>query len=250
MDIKLRDDFMAKWERYFPDAELPITFYLDEGTGQAEIAPIKKGHSCLICELNQLRQGKSLCYGPEAVACGGAKRYLGYAPEVRPDFDYFLSCGKPGLEGERYLRTPDMVKTITQNQKLIPANGRHYIFKRWDHLLESDQPDVAIFFATPDILSGLFTLANFDQTEPNATFTPFGPGCGTIIHHPYFEKDSSRPRAVIGLFDPSARPCVKPDILTFSVPLVKLARMTAYMDESFLITGTWEKMKRRIKERR
>ena len=55
-----------------------------------------------------------------------------------------------------------------------------------------------------------------------------------------------RPRGVLGLFDPSARPCVPTNILTFSVPMVKFAKMIDYMDESFLITGTWDKVRKRI----
>lgn len=76
------------------------------------------------------------------------------------------------------------------------------VFKRWDKLEETDQPDVVIFFAKPDVLAGLFTLANFDQSEPNGTFTPFGSGCSSIIHHPYLETITQRQRAVIGMFDP------------------------------------------------
>jgi len=41
------------------------------------------------------------------------------------------------------------------------------VFKRWDKLAESDRPDVVIFFARPDVLSGLFTLANYDEAEAN-----------------------------------------------------------------------------------
>ncbi len=113
-------------------------------------------------------------------------------------------------------------------------------------LEEYDQPAVVIFFAKPDVLSGLFTLANFDQTEPNSTFTPFGAGCGSIVHYPYLEKDSARPRAVIGMFDPSARPCVPKETLSFAVPMIKFEKMIGYMEESFLITETWTRMKRRI----
>ena len=92
-------------------------------------------------------------------------------------------------------------------------------------ITENDNPDVVIFFATPDILSGLFTLANFDQSEPNSTFAPFGAGCGSIVHYPYLEKDKERPRAVIGMFDPSARICVTSGELSFSVPMVKFLKI-------------------------
>jgi hypothetical protein len=182
------------------------------------------------------------------MACGGARRFLGYAPEIRPGFDYFLSCGKPGeFEGERYIKTPEMVRTLVQNQTFhIPSEGKNFIFKRWDQLLETDAPEVVIFFATPDVLSGLFTLANFDQTEPNGTFAPFAAGCGSIIYYPYLEKDQTRPRAILGMFDPSARPCVAADNLTFALPMTRFEKMAQNMDESFLITETWRKVKKRM----
>jgi hypothetical protein len=45
--------------------------------------------------------------------------------------------------------------------------GRCYIvFKRWDKLDEGDDPTAMVFFAVSDALSGLFTLANFDEKGP------------------------------------------------------------------------------------
>ena len=69
------------------------------------------------------------------------------------------------MEGERYLRTPEHVKEFLKYQQRLPVGGKNLVFKRWDKLEEHDNPEVAIFFATPDVLSGLFTLANFDQAQ-------------------------------------------------------------------------------------
>jgi len=55
-------------------------------------------------------------------------------------------------------------------------------FTRWDQLTETDDPDVVIFFARPEALAGLFTLANFDQGDPNGVICPMGEGCK--LHHP------------------------------------------------------------------
>ncbi|MBK5102171.1 MAG: DUF169 domain-containing protein, partial [Desulfobacteraceae bacterium] len=103
-----------------------------------------------------------------------------------------------------------------------------------------------IFFAQPDVLSGLFTLSSFDEVEPNGVFAPFSAGCGSIVQYPYLEKDSDRPRSVIGMFDVSARPYVPKDTLTFSVPMNKFMRMIENMDESFLITQSWSKVRKRL----
>ena len=74
----------------------------------------------------------------------------------------------------------------------------------------------------------------------------FRAGCGSIVLHPYLEKDAERPRCVIGMFDVSARPYVQKDDLTFAMPMSKFRRMVENMDESFLITSSWEKVRKRM----
>ena len=246
MKTELKQQFLLLWEKYFGSAELPIIFYYTNGDGGAERADRPKGRSCLICELAKVRNGKSIVYNGDALACGGAKRYLGYTDKMRPGFEYFLSCGNENMEGERYIRTPEMVKEFMKNQHQLPIEGKNIVFKRWDKLTETDEPEVVIFFAIPDVLSALFTLANFDQVEPNGTITPFGAGCGSIVHYPYMESLSERQRAVIGMFDPSARPCVPENVMTFAVPMKRFVKMVSYMEESFLITETWSTVRKRI----
>jgi hypothetical protein len=106
---------------------------------------------------------------------------------------------------------------------------------------------VVVFFAPPDVLSGLFTLAGYDEVNLEAVTAPFSSGCGSIVYHPYQELQSGRPRCVLGMFDVSARPCVPANVLTFAVPWPKLVRMVADMDESFLITGSWRRVQARIR---
>jgi hypothetical protein len=113
-------------------------------------------------------------------------------------------------------------------------------------LEKTDSPEVVIFFAQPDVLSGLFTLANFDEAEPNGVFAPFSAGCGSIVQYPYLEGRSRRPRGVIGMFDVSARPFVPGNVLTFSAPMNKFMQMIDNMEASFLITGSWQKVQKRI----
>jgi hypothetical protein len=50
------------------------------------------------------------------------------------------------------------------------------------------------------------------------------------------------------MFDVSARPCVSPEVLTFAIPWPKFVRMADNMEESFLITKSWDKVKQRIKK--
>ena len=52
MDIELQQRFIALWQKYFNNAELPITCFFSKGDGRAEEAPKPKGHSCVISDPN------------------------------------------------------------------------------------------------------------------------------------------------------------------------------------------------------
>jgi hypothetical protein len=252
MDTQLRDSFTRRWNTYFEGEELPITFGIGPDPGTIQKAAVPKHWRCLVCDLARIRKGTDLAIGQESLSCSGSQYYLGYTTERRPEFRYFLSAGKPGeVEGERYKRTPEIVDQMDTDQGHIPALGKCYTFKRWDHLTGADNPEVVIFFARPEVLSGLFTLANFDQSDPHGgVICPFGAGCGSIIYWPWMEQQKEHPKAVLGMFDPSARPCVPLDVLTFAVPMKKFEKMIGYMDESFLITPTWERVKKKIQRSR
>jgi uncharacterized protein (DUF169 family) len=248
MDMKRKEEFTKLWSKYFDGAELPMAFYYADGAGSAErVKPAAGGHRCIFADLAKVRAGHSLCFDAQAIGCFGGRRYAGFSEELTPNFEYFLSCGIPGkLEGERYKKTPELVKAFIRNAVPMKAPRPFIVFKRWDKLEASDEPEVVIFFARPDVLSGLFTLANYDVDQPNGVFCPFGAGCGSIIQYPYQERQSDAPRAVLGLFDVSARPYLPPDMLSFSIPMGKFERMMDDMDESFLITASWAKIQKRI----
>ena len=247
MDNNIKETFLKQWDRYFGESELPICFYYTDQEGRAELVKPSSRHQCFVGALAKVRKGQSLCFNAKSIGCFGGKRYLGFTRRIMPNFEYFLSCGIPGqVEGERYKKSPEMVEEVMKNLPQFKAPGRYIIFKRWDMLEESDEPSVAIFFAKPDVLSGLFTLANYDEVEENGVITPFGAGCSTIVMYPYLEHDTDRPRAVLGMFDVSARPFVPKEDLTLAVPMNKFVRMIANMDESFLITPSWDKVKKRI----
>lgn len=247
MDMELKDRFILLWKKYFNNTELPITFYYTDNEGTAELATPTSVPRCVIGALAGVRKGRSLCFNVDSIGCFGGKRYLGFSDKMMPDFEYFLSCGIPGkLEGERYKKSPGIVKELMKNSPHFKAPARFIIFKRWDMLDGTDEPEVVIFFAKPDVLSGLFTLANFEESDPNGVLAPMGAGCNSIVQQPYLEINAKRPGGIVGMFDVSARPYVGRDELTFSVPMKKFINMVENMDESFLITDSWKKVQKRI----
>jgi uncharacterized protein (DUF169 family) len=247
MDMTFKSKFLALWERYFAAEEPPIVFYYtDEATGGRGVAA-DSSNRCVVANLARVRKGEALRFTAESIGCPGGKRYLGFAETIRSGFEYFLSCGIPGeMEGERYKKTPELVREVMARMPAFRSPAKFIVFKRWADLEASETPDVVIFFARPDALAGLFTLASFDEAETSGVIAPFSAGCGSVVEYPYLEKGSTSPRCVIGMFDPSARPYVEPDRVSFAAPVEKFVRMVENMEESFLITPTWKKIRDRI----
>ena len=247
MDIATKEKFIKLWQKYFNGAELPIVFFYTDNEKAAPKVEAPKGQRCIISDIARARKGKPLLFNVESIGCFGALKSLGFPREIMPHFEYFLSCGIPGkMEGERYKKTPELVKQVVETSPVPTAPSPYAVFKRWDKLDEEDNPEVVIVFGTPDVISGLFTLSNYDEAGPNGVFSPWGAGCASIIMFPYFEKDAKRPRGVLGMFDVSARPYVPADIFTFAAPMNKFSSMINNVEESFLTTASWKKVQKRI----
>lgn len=250
MELAYINHFLNLWGRYFPGAGLPVTYYYTSRPGQAELVRPPEGWRCLVCELARVRHGASLAFSSESIGCGGGRRYTGFSQSLRKNFEYFLSCGIPGeLEGERYKKSPELVAEMLQRQPAFTAPGSYLIFKRWDSLEEADEPAAVVFFAPPDIIAALFTLANYAEPDLQAVIAPFGSGCSSLIQYPMAELSSPRPRAVLGMFDISARPYIPPDVLTLAVPWPKFVCMLEDMESSFLSTNEWNKLRTRVQRR-
>jgi hypothetical protein len=247
MDTHFQKYFIDQWSTYFPGAELPIAYFYTNHPSPADLEGSQTVDRCLIGNIKRVRQGYPFVYDAHTKGCSGGKRYTGFSHNLRPHFEYFLSCGIPGeLEGERYKRDPALVKQYLLEHPPFDAPGEYLVFKRWDKLGAQDEPLAVTFFATGDVLSGLFALANYDMAEPDGVITPMGSGCGQMIGYPLEQARMEKPHCVLGLFDVSARPHVGKDELTFSIPIKRFEQLVSYMDESFLITGSWEKIRSRI----
>jgi hypothetical protein len=247
MDKQFSEHFTNQWGKYFPNAELPITYFYIDHPRQQDVNVSENVDRCLIGNLKRVRQGFPFVYDAQTPGCSGGKRYTGFSQTLRPNFEFFLSCGIPGeMEGERYKRDPELVRQYLVQHQPFEAPAKYLVFKRWGTLNQDDEPLSVIFFATGDVLSGLFALANYDMAESDGVITPMGAGCASIIGYPLEQAALEKPRCVLGLFDVSARPHVERDELTFTIPMKRFIQLVGYMDESFLITKSWEKVKDRI----
>jgi hypothetical protein len=247
MDKQLIENFINLWGKYFPNTELPIAYFYTDQPAHQDVNASETVDRCLIGNLNRVRQGFPFVYEADTPGCSGGKRYAGFSQTLRPNFEYFLSCGIPGeMEGERYKRNPELVRQYMVQHRPFEAPGNYLVFKRWDKLNQEDEPMAMIFFATGDVLSGLFALANYDMAEPDGVITPMGAGCASIISYPLEQAASEKPCGVLGMFDVSARPHVGQDELTLSIPTKRFIQLVGYMDESFLTTESWNKVRIRL----
>ncbi|MEJ2633871.1 MAG: DUF169 domain-containing protein [Calditrichia bacterium] len=247
MEKQFMEDFLERWKEYFPNAELPVGYYYTDQVRENDLENSKDEHRCLICNMNRVRQGYSFVYSAKNPGCLGGKRYTGYSPRLRNNFEYFLSCGIPGkMEGERFKKSPELVKEYLKIHPPFTAPAKYLVFKRLDIMEEDEEPLAVIFFATADVLSGLFTLANYAVAEAHGVIAPMGSGCASIINYAYDESKKENPKCILGMFDVSARPCVPANTLTFTIPMKKFREMIADMDESFLITSSWNEVKERM----
>jgi uncharacterized protein (DUF169 family) len=247
MNTEIKEHFISRWGKYFDRAELPLGFFYTDQLNKEDLEASRVEDRCLIGNLKRVREGYPFVYQRNTSGCSGGKRYTGFSQKLRPKFEYFLSYGIPGeMEGERYKKNPELVKHFLEIIPPFKAPGNYLVFKRLDRLDMSEQPLAVIFFARPDVLAGLFTLANYDRADLYAVITPMGSGCASIINYPLLEARSDDPRCVLGMFDVSARPHVPGDVLTFTVPWQRFEQMVLNLDESFLTTGSWSAVRERI----
>ncbi len=222
----------------------PLAFFY---TNQAPegYQPPAEGHGCLVGVLSRARQGETVYFDKDTVGCPGGGYYLGFC-EARPGIDEFVSTGVPGrVEGEHYKQCPELVRAFREAHPPRPAPARYAVFMPMASLSPEQTPLVIICLAAPDELAGLVGLANYARPE-DAVLLPFGSGCGVMVGRLLEEGDQPRPRAFLGALDPSARPCVPADELSFSAPLALWLEMLSNAEESFLHTKTWATLRRRI----
>jgi uncharacterized protein (DUF169 family) len=231
--------------------ESPLGIYYTDDKPEG-ITPKEGITGCMIGLLqNARKKDKTVYFDKSHFGCPGGAYYMGFRDLPMPNIEYFLSCGIPGqMEGERYIKTPELAKKYFSMIKPRPAPFTYCVFKPIEQFLQGAvKPEVVAFFASPDILAALFTLTNYALEKTDAVYTPFGSGCSAILTHPLREAEKDQSRAILGMFDVSARPMVEKDILTFAMPYSVFLKLLENVFGSFLQTESWKKVLQRIQKK-
>ena len=230
--------------------ESPLGIYYTSDKPEG-VTPKTGIHVCMIGLLKKARKNMKTVYFDEShFGCPGGAYYMGFRELPRPDIEYFLSCGIPGqMEGERYIKTPELAREYFGRMKPRTAPATYCVFQPIEQFQKERKPEVVAFFVPPDILAGLFTLTNYALERTDGVVTPFGSGCSAILSHPLKEAEKEQPRAILGMFDVSARPMVERDILTLAMPYSVFLKLLENVTGSFLETESWKKVLQRIQKK-
>ncbi len=229
-------EFIEKFREAFGEAApLPIALWYGDTAVNAE----SRVPRCMIGAIRKVCEGSALTLTSENVQCGGGGLYTAFRP-MQERVPTFVS------EVEHYKQTPDQVRSYVESLDIEITNKPYLNFVRVDKLDSWDGVEAVVFFATPDILSGLCTWTFFDNDAEDAVVTKFASGCAAVITFATVENRKGGRRAFLGMFDPSARPLVPKDELTFAVPMCRFKEMLQTMPNSALYEHAFSVVRRRI----
>jgi uncharacterized protein (DUF169 family) len=229
---------------------------------------------CVMWLVASAAKGKTAACDRKTFGCQGGAVGVGFGNEYKnfaggeEGFFHFLSTGngateegrraaekvKPFLRkeaydnfvhGERYRKTPDLVRQFVKNLPMVDIPAKYVVFKPLSEVDRAKEaPETIIFFADPDQLSALVVLANYGRDESDSVIIPHAAACQTIGIYPYREARNGKGRAVVGLTDLSARVHMNrqlaPNLMTFAVPLAMFDEMEGNAEGSFLGRHTWQ----------
>ncbi|MBG0791414.1 MAG: DUF169 domain-containing protein [Desulfovibrionaceae bacterium] len=234
---------------YGPKKGVPISRELED-RHELDMQEVQKSFSCVMGNIWLARKKKGAAFiSSEEYGCPGGVYYCSMMKPHLRFIEHYVSTGYEGtpLHGERYMPNPDAMRAFMLRVNPREAPGKYCIFKPLSQFSDGQEPEFVIFFARPEVLSGLFTQAVFTTGDMECVVSPFGAGCTNMISWPLYYKEKGEEKAVIGGFDPSARKFMKTDELTFTVSLGFYEKMLAALPESMFTHETdWRSVRKKV----
>jgi len=232
-----------------PKPGVPISREL-EAQGKVDMQAMFKTFSCVIGNIWLARKKKCAAFiSAEEYGCPGGVFYCSMMkPNIR-FIEHYVTTGYEGtpVHGERFLPSPEAMRTFLDRVNPRNAPGKYCIFKPLSQFTGEEAPEFVIFFARPEVICGLFIQTTFTTGDVDCVASPFGAGCTNILAWPLYYKEQGIEKAVLGGFDPSARKFMKPDELTFTVPLSLYRKMLDALPESMFNGGKdWTNVRKKV----
>ena len=210
---------------------------------------------CVASMLKAAAKGRVCVFSRKTSGCPGGGTGLGFGNcYVGFPIDRLLSTGgKADLpngaafdmgEGERFHASPEITERWIDALPFREAPTEYIAFKPLQLVSGEERPSLVVMFVNPDQLAALVTLAGFRTGALNASVAPWGAACQSMLFA-HAEAEKERPAGVIGFFDISQRGKVARDILTYTMPYRLFLEMEDSVEDSFLRTHAWLKIKGR-----
>lgn len=192
------------------------------------VSPRTDSWTCMFALMGKVQSGKPASFTAETPGCVGAGNYLGFNG-VPPIAAALYLAGKERLKKDAGLAT------AFYNEVQAPAAKKTcLIFGRLDSLPDDTEVEVVNLWVGAASLSILHTLANYDRSTNDNVIMPFSSGCQSIWTLPYKQAGKELPKAVAGSLDPTVRPFLPEEAISFSAPAERFVEMCANINGSFL----------------
>ena len=224
----------------------PVAVIWTEGMPQDAIHFQEGKWGCVVALIKAASQGKVAAATTATTVCQGGKVGLGFQGYEHGWIEYFLSTGNDTVaNSEHYKKTPELAKLFADTVPKVKP-GKCMVFKPLPMVTGEEKPSCIIFLVNADQLSGLVTLANYDQSTQDNVQIRFASGCSQAVLYPLAAEENGDKTCYIGMTDPSARKVIGSDQLSFSMPYTRFLEMEQEAEGSFLTTDTWDIIKRRM----
>ena len=232
-----------------PAPQRPISRELEE-KGEIDWQAVINNFACAMGIVWRARKkGVAAVFDAERFGCLGAAFYLGFMKPYLNLHPHVISTGIPNvIPGERYADSPETARRFFDAVDPLPARGKLCVIKPLSRFNAAEMPLVVVFFARPEVMSGLVFLTAFVSGDIESVKTPFGPGCSGLVTWPLRYLSDGKECAVLGSFDPSCRKFLKTDEITLAVPTAMYRLMLERWDQSFLMGESWQAVKKKIEK--
>jgi uncharacterized protein (DUF169 family) len=210
---------------------------------------------CVASMLQVASKGRTVVFDQKTYGCPGGGTGLGFG-NCYVDFpiDRLLSTGgtvelpdgrtRDMGKGERFFESPELAARWAGSLPFREAPSEFIVCKPLDQVTGEEDVSLVMMFVNPDQLSALVTLAGFRRGVIDPVISPWGAACQSILFA-LAEAEREHPRGVLGFFDISQRAKIDREILSFTMPYSLYLEMESSVDDSFLGTEAWRKLRGR-----
>jgi hypothetical protein len=207
----------------------------------------KKGNGCIVPLILKASTGVPLVVSESSTGWPCSAFYLGFHDTIFEGIEYFLSNKDDFFRPcEKFIQNPALAKAFVDNVHPVKPEKRYMVIKPLRDFLLDEEPESVLFFVNADQLSALVFLSHFDAPgSMDRVLSPFASACMALVTLPLKLARGGEQKAVMGMFDISARTRMPQDLLSLSMPYSFLKKLAASLPDSFISTESWKTVKAR-----